>query len=198
MLGRRLAHRSSAQIFIEGEVTGDGLTVNGPSVSVHLLNGENSFEGETVVRRGRLVLADQGTLGQSKRLVIESQVNVVNVDVPLQDRIPDDTVVVMRGGGFAVRTNRTTPVNEVVGALVIERGHSRIDADRTPSDPMLNRVTFASLRREDGTSVNFTPEYLGFYFEEETDFNQRHPRRVGAGGRSLRNVWPRRCAEGRP
>jgi len=155
----------------DGEISGaiaNGVTVDLPVYKengdgIWTLSGANTYSGITYVNDGTLVIGgtdgriaggvDTGTSGA---LIVTNAPAANN-----GNRLSDSAGVALNGGTLRfAHAGGAADYAETAGALTVGVGESTVDSSRADAD-RTSTLTFASLSRTGGGTVNFSGEALG-------------------------------------
>lgn len=133
------------------------------------LESVNTYSGTTTLLGGGLTLQDDATILNSLTININAATLLLNNNASLQravyDRVGDTAAIFLRDGTLSFTGKVSDPSYEVFGALTSAQGANTITATAggTGTAGALNSVdlTFASLTRNAGTTINFTGTNLG-------------------------------------
>ncbi|WP_395748858.1 autotransporter-associated beta strand repeat-containing protein [Prosthecobacter sp.] len=133
------------------------------------LESANSYSGFTVMMGGTLQLQDEATILNTTSIELNAAALLLNNNSSLQralyDRVGDSTAITLRDGTVSFTGKVSDPSYEVFGALTSAQGANTITANvgGTGTAGALDSadITFASLTRSAGTTINFTGSALG-------------------------------------
>jgi fibronectin-binding autotransporter adhesin len=144
---------------LSGVVSGTGgLTKSGAGTST--LSGANTYTGATVVDGGTVILSGAaGAIASSSSVSINNGGTFRLVSTGVGDRVGNTAGITMNGGTFDFNHPTANNVNytETVGALSINSAASTVNTSSANTGGQESSIlTFASLARTAGATVNFT------------------------------------------
>lgn len=144
---------------LSGVVSGTGgLTKSGAGTAT--LSGANTYTGATVVDGGTVILSGAaGAIASSSSVSINNGGTFRLVSTGAGNRVGNTAGITMNGGTFDFNHPTTNNVNytETVGALSINSAASTVNTSSANTGNSESSIlTFASLARTAGATVNFT------------------------------------------
>ncbi|MCX7927480.1 MAG: autotransporter-associated beta strand repeat-containing protein [Candidatus Omnitrophica bacterium] len=127
-----------------------------------ILQGVNTYSGETTVKQGTLVFsAANGSALDSTSFTIHDEATLIldNSSASNLNRIADTATIKMYGGSFTLIGSNTSAVFETVGPLQIQSGLNYVNVRDSTKGATV--ITFASLARTEGAIVVFRGKNLG-------------------------------------
>ena len=133
------------------------------------LESANTYSGATVMMGGVLQLQDDATILNTSSIDLNAAQLTLNNNASLQraiyDRVSDTTPISLRDGTILFTGKVSDPSYEVFGALTSAQGSNAVTVNwggtGTAGAFASADVTFASLARNAGTTVNFSGTNLG-------------------------------------
>ncbi len=133
------------------------------------LESINTYNGSTTLLGGTLQLQDDSTILNTTSIDINAATLTLNNNSSLQravyDRVGDTTPITLRDGTIIFSGKVSDPSSETFGALTSAQGANVVTANTggTGTAGAFTSVdlTFASLTRNAGTTINFTGSNLG-------------------------------------
>ena len=114
--------------------------------------------GDTTLRDDASILDTTAIEINQARLLLR---NNDNLQTQVFDRISDTAPITLRGGTIDVNGRISTPATETMGALTALMGANTITGSTGGGTITSARLTFASLTRTPGATINFTGTNLG-------------------------------------
>jgi autotransporter-associated beta strand protein len=143
-----------------GNITGNlnFVRANGNTLTVE---SANSYTGATLLTGGTTTIQDGGALTNTASIDINGAILSVNEEAGLfltnPDRINDAAPITLRGGTLTYTGRANTYSTETFGALTSAQGANVVTDSITALGTYQNAdITFASLARTAGSTVNFT------------------------------------------
>lgn len=164
---------TASTLTVSGGGTFTGTLNNGAAATLALtktssatltLQGNNAYTGATTVQAGTLQLGDGGAGGRlsgttsiTVRQGAKLQLTNTNGTNALTDRVNDAAAITLSGGTFEFDNSgaAATDYSEAAGAVTLTAGASQITADQATTG-RTSRLTFTSVTRNNGGSLNFT------------------------------------------
>ncbi|WP_395736830.1 autotransporter-associated beta strand repeat-containing protein [Prosthecobacter sp.] len=133
------------------------------------LESANSYSGFTVMMGGTLQLQDEATILGTSSIELNAAALLLNNNSSLQralyDRVGDTTPITLRDGTVSFTGKVSDPSYENFGALKAEQGAntitSTVGGTGTAGALTSADITFTSLTRTPGATINFTGTNLG-------------------------------------
>ncbi|EDY18785.1 autotransporter-associated beta strand repeat protein [Chthoniobacter flavus Ellin428] len=133
------------------------------------LESVNTYTGATTMMGGTLQLQDDATILNTSSIDLNAATLLLNNNSSLQravyDRVGDATPITLRDGTIQFNGKVSDPSTETMGAVTSAQGANTISVNTggtgTAGAFTSADVTFASLTRLAGTTVNFTGSNLG-------------------------------------
>jgi fibronectin-binding autotransporter adhesin len=137
-------------------ITGAGsLTKNGTGTVT--LAAANNYTGATTVSAGTLLISGaSGAITGTSSPILVAGGSLLKLDNTINnnDRLPDGTAISLDSSGFEFSADLNTPTVETAGALQIA-GSTTVSATTAVAGAGGASITFASLSRNSGSTVNF-------------------------------------------
>jgi len=119
-----------------------------------------TYTGGTALIGGTTTLRDNATLLTTSAIEINQASlllrNNDNLQIQINDRINDATPITLRGGTIDVNGRISTAATETMGALTVLEGANVITSTTGGGTITSATLTFASLTRSPGATINFT------------------------------------------
>ena len=133
------------------------------------LESVNTYSGATTMLGGTLQLQDDATILNTSSIELNAATLTLNNNSSLQravyNRIGDSTPITLRDGTITFTGKVSDPSYEIFGALTAAQGANTITSNTgglgTAGALASADITFASITRAAGTTVNFTGTTLG-------------------------------------
>jgi len=142
------------------------------------LNAANTYGGNTTVGGGQLTLQSAGSILNSGTIIVSTGAALkIDNTTNNANRITDTTPVYLNGGTFNFYNPATasTAYAETVGALNLGAGGSTIVTSQASATAGSTTLTFASVARSVGGTVNFSGTGVGVNSQNQVVF-------TGTGG----------------
>jgi autotransporter-associated beta strand protein len=149
-------------LVITGNISGPGDLIKTGIGLVSIQGTGNTYQGNTTVDVGNLVINNGGSIANSLNLTVNENASLTLDDTAgltshsnSSGRVSQSATLFLNGGNFNFIGTTGIMPEETLGAVVLNSGFSTISMTRATSGGLPNIVTINSLSRSAGAQVNF-------------------------------------------
>ena len=163
--GTFVTNLPGASVNFHGTTSGANVNFGRVGGYTYTMTGALGHGGVTVFAGGSNTLTDEGSILNTSELILNYATFTVDTNGSIKlvnnNRISDSAPVTMRGGVLVYSGLAREDVGERFGALTIAEGGNTLTANNGGGDWVTTTMSFPSLTRAAGTTVNFTGSNLG-------------------------------------
>jgi autotransporter-associated beta strand protein len=150
---------------VNGVISGTGnLVLNPTGTNVGFnLTAANTYTGSTTVYAGNLDLGGNGTIASQNIFISHGTLTLDNSAASVPNRIPATATVTLSGGTLSFAGNNAASASsaQTIASIVLAAGHSSIQSNAGSGAGASAVLTFGSLTRNTGATVDFSGANLG-------------------------------------